>query len=213
LTVADAVQEGRAMRGGLRRSLLALFLVRGRRGRGRIVIAGTGNALSDVAVQALLPSGEGDPSLDAEGSLAINLGGSDVASALALQPDGKIAAAGSTSAGAGGTTDLAVLRVNADGSDDVSFNGTGRRIIDYGNSVDDARDIALRPDGRFVVVGLGNLNSEAAIQALLPNGQGDPGVLNGARSGSISGASTTRRRPWPSKRTRRSSSPARPAAP
>jgi uncharacterized delta-60 repeat protein len=150
---------------------------------GRMVIAGGGNALSDVALQALLPGGEGDPSFDAEGSLAINLGGADSANALALQPDGKVVVAGVTSAGVGGSVDLAVLRVNADGSDDASFNGTGRRIIDYGGSPDFAEDLALRPDGRIVAVGFGNLNADIAIQALLPNGLGDPGVVNGGSRG------------------------------
>jgi hypothetical protein len=66
---------------------------------GRMVIVGSGNSASDVAVQALLPSGEGDPSLDAEGSLGINLGQFDAGRAVALQPDGKILVAGDTVGG------------------------------------------------------------------------------------------------------------------
>lgn len=102
-----------------------------------------------------------------------------LAGALALQPDGKILIAGGTTAGVGGSTDLAVLRVNADRSDDTSFYGTGQRIIDYGGSTESPLTSPIRPDGRIVAVGSGNLNSDIAIQALLANGQGDPGVVNG----------------------------------
>ena len=61
---------------------------------GRIVLAGQGNANSDLAIQRLLPDGSGDPSFDLEGSLGIDLGGLDRGNAVALQPDGKILVAG-----------------------------------------------------------------------------------------------------------------------
>lgn len=140
---------------------------------GRILIAGDGNANADIAVQALREDGSGDPTLDAEGSLGIDLGGTDTGAALALMPDGRIVVAGTTSAGAGGSNDFVVLRRTADGAPDPSFQ---QRVIDYGGSDDRALDVALRPDGRIVAVGIGNANGDISVQGLLANGAGDPSL-------------------------------------
>jgi uncharacterized delta-60 repeat protein len=70
---------------------------------------------------------------------------------VAVQPDGKIVAAGN----AVGTTtfDFAVARYNPDGSVDTSFGNGGRVTTDLSADQDFGENLALQPDGKIVVVG------------------------------------------------------------
>ena len=71
---------------------------------------------------------------------------------VAIQPDGKIVAAGYSDAG--GNRDFALVRYNADGSLDTTFGGGGKVLTDFGAaSDDDAVRVALQPDGKIVVAG------------------------------------------------------------
>ena len=70
----------------------------------------------------------------------------------------------------------------APGDLDPSFDGDGKRTIDYGGS-DVARALALRPDGRIVIGGSGNPLVDFAVQSLLPDGSGDPSSTPRARLG------------------------------
>ncbi|NUS31118.1 MAG: DUF11 domain-containing protein [Streptomyces sp.] len=78
-------------------------------------------------------------------------GNGGVARAVAVQPDGKIVAAGQ---GAAGTGDLrfAVARYNSDGSPDTTF-GTGGSVLTPFPGGGSGYDLALQPDGRIVVAG------------------------------------------------------------
>ena len=138
---------------------------------GKIIVVGSGNANQDIAVTRFRPDGSLDPSFDGDGVVGVDFGAYDVGNALALQPDGKIVVAGATSAGLNG--DVAVMRLRSDGSLDGDFNGTGKRIIDYGG-YDDAQGVAVQPDGKIVVAGRGNGNSDFAVTRLRPDGGFDP---------------------------------------
>jgi len=78
----------------------------------------------------------------------------DHADAVAVQPDGKIVAAGSVIV----TTyyDFAVVRYNSDGSLDNTFNGNGKVITSIGPFGDDAGGVAVQPDGKTVIAGTTN---------------------------------------------------------
>jgi uncharacterized delta-60 repeat protein len=90
-----------------------------------------------------------DPSFAGDGTQTTDFGGRrDAAEAVALQPDGKIVAAGRSSGG-----DFALARHNRDGSLDPSFSEDGRQTTDFGGKRDGALAIALQPDGRIVAVG------------------------------------------------------------
>ena len=80
-------------------------------------------------------------------------GGVDLAYGVALQPDGKIVAAGNTRSSAIGDFDFALVRYNRDGSLDQSFSGDGRVTTDFGGGVDLAYGVALQPDGKIVAAG------------------------------------------------------------
>ena len=70
---------------------------------------------------ALAAPGDLDGSFGTNGKLTFGFGGVDVAYAVALQPDGKIVAAGRGNS----NNDVAVVRLNANGSFDSSFDGDG----------------------------------------------------------------------------------------
>src|SRR5438094_959933 len=98
-------------------------------------------------------AGPGDlaPSFGTGGRVLTDFGGGDGARALALQADGRIVVAGSSSAGAFGS-DFALARYNSNGSLDPSFGTGGRVLTDFGGD-DEARALALQDDGKIVVAG------------------------------------------------------------
>ena len=128
---------------------------------GKIVVAGQasyglpGISASSFAVARLLPNGLLDPSFSGDGKTAVTFGiGFEYASALAIQPDGKIVLAGRATDG--NNSQFGVARLHADGTLDTTFSGDGKQTIgfDLGGSLHDAvSDIALQPDGRIVLVG------------------------------------------------------------
>ncbi|HSC09206.1 MAG TPA: delta-60 repeat domain-containing protein, partial [Steroidobacteraceae bacterium] len=73
--------------------------------------------------------------------------------AVAVEPDGKIVAAGY--AWNGTDSDFALLRLDASGAlDTAGFgNGTGKVTTDLDGHADQLRALALQPDGRIVVAG------------------------------------------------------------
>jgi uncharacterized delta-60 repeat protein len=67
------------------------------------------------------------------------------ASGIAIQPNGKILAAG-------GGGDFALARDEVDGTLDNSFSGDGMQATDFGGS-DQGASVLLQPDGKMVVAG------------------------------------------------------------
>jgi uncharacterized delta-60 repeat protein len=86
---------------------------------GKIIVAGTADASvpgQDMAVARLLPDGRLDPSFSVDGKTRFDFGGVAWASAMALQPDGRIVVAGSRAADVGPNTprDIAIMRLEGD---------------------------------------------------------------------------------------------------
>ena len=133
---------------------------------GKIVVAGTADEVGpgdfDFALARYNLDGSLDSSFGVAGLVLTDLNGNgsfDEASALVLQPDGKIVVAGSVEAprgpGLGFGVDFALARYNPDGSLDSSFGVAGVVLTDLnGNgSFDRAHAVALQPDGKIVVAG------------------------------------------------------------
>ena len=145
---------------------------------GKIVLAGyrsNGTNGEDLAVTRLTPDGVVDDSFGLiDGTANVNLFGDEQAYGVAVQPDGKIVAAGFTSNGASGS-DFLVTRLNPDGLADDSFGTGSVATVDLGGD-DVAYAMALQPDGDIVVGGAtfpGTGRSEMAVARLLPDGQAD----------------------------------------
>jgi uncharacterized delta-60 repeat protein len=84
-------------------------------------------------------------------------GSTDIAHAVALQPDGKIVAVGEAASGPGGIA-FALARYKTDGSLDEAFGGTpapGLMITDFfaGNLIDIANGVVVQSDGKIVAAG------------------------------------------------------------
>jgi uncharacterized delta-60 repeat protein len=96
------------------------------------------------------------------------------ASAVVVQPDGKVVIAGEILHGSG--TEISVQRLNRDGSLDTTFNKTGSVTIQADTS-DHPDAVALQPDGKILVGGGAtsrNGAGEYLVTRLNPNGTLDP---------------------------------------
>ncbi|MEX1047619.1 MAG: hypothetical protein WD050_09505 [Actinomycetota bacterium] len=101
----------------------------------------------------LAAAGDLDSSFGGTGKVTTAFGTShDDANAVAIQPDGKVVAAGSTESGATGY-DFALARYNTDGTLDSSFDGDGRVVTPILDSWDFAQAVVVQPDSKIVAGG------------------------------------------------------------
>jgi uncharacterized delta-60 repeat protein/uncharacterized repeat protein (TIGR01451 family) len=105
-------------------------------GDGRIVIAGGGGSGGDFAVQRINPDGSQDSGFGTGGVATADFGGGDSARGVALQPDGKIVAAGR----GGPDNDFALARFQGGGSAppppagvDLSVTKSGPSTVSIGD--------------------------------------------------------------------------------
>ncbi|MGE0538415.1 MAG: hypothetical protein AB7O68_25860 [Pirellulales bacterium] len=121
---------------------------------GKIVVAGyTGTGANlDFAVTRLNADGSLDSSFDGDGKWTGAFGSAqDIAYSVVVQPDGKILVAGLTSNGS--NYDFALVRLNANGSLDTSFDGDGKATQALGSGDDIAYAVGLQADGKIVLAG------------------------------------------------------------
>jgi uncharacterized delta-60 repeat protein len=83
------------------------------------------------------------------GTVTTDLGFNDLAYSLIVQPDGKILVAGETYNGS--SWDFALLRYNADGSLDTTFDSDGIVTTDLND--DHGYSVTVQPDGKILVAG------------------------------------------------------------
>ncbi|MCY7314740.1 MAG: hypothetical protein LH480_03740, partial [Rubrivivax sp.] len=126
---------------------------------GKIVLAGefnfestNGSDFSDVTLARLLPDGRLDPGFGAtaSGQLAIDLGGSNSAQNIVLQPDGAIVVSGKPLGSSAASNHTDIARFRADGSLDAGF-GIGGKLKLPGVNV--GQGLLRQSDGRLVLVG------------------------------------------------------------
>ena len=122
---------------------------------GHIVVAGhvNGEQRGDMLLGRFRPDGSLDDTFGGHGfSVLAPLGSrSERFSAVALQPDGRIVAAGQVAHGASG--DFGVVRFTPEGALDPSFGTGGIKAIDFDGREDRVRAVAVQPDGKIVAVG------------------------------------------------------------
>ena len=99
--------------------------------------------------------GSPDPMFDIDGKIIFQLGLGDIGTDIAVQPDGRILALGSTAHGSLSMNldyDFALLRYNSNGSLDTTFDMDGKIILDF-SIYDPADEIAIQPDGKIILSG------------------------------------------------------------
>jgi uncharacterized delta-60 repeat protein len=131
---------------------------------GKIVAAGgtrTGSA-GAFAVARYLPNGSLDASFDGDGLVATPISSGFVFD-LALQPDGKLIAAGWSNPGG---FDIAMARYNPDGSLDASFDGDGIVVASsFRPNGTYADHVVVLRDGKILTGGTGlvRFNSDGSV--------------------------------------------------
>ena len=189
---------------------------------GRILVAGYGDPDTAMTVTRLHPDGSLDLSFGDGGTGSVNFFGRDFAYAVAVQPDGKVVLVGETRAVAA-AANIAVARLDPDGTPDLGFDVNGIRVIDLLGD-DRGQAVALQPDGKILVAGFGGAFGNAiTVTRLNPDGTDRRGLRRrrhrrrqprrpraGLRGGAAAGRQDRhRRRPIPARRRR----PGRPRRP
>ncbi len=131
---------------------------------GKIVAVGSANdpaTFYDFAAVRYLNNGTIDATFGNAGKVHTDLGDQnfDRARSAALQPDGRIVAAGFAISQNGGVQNFAVARYTASGVLDTSFGTGGVTQIDFGSCCQSANKVLLQPNGKIITVGYANTES------------------------------------------------------
>jgi uncharacterized delta-60 repeat protein len=121
-------------------------------------------------------AGELDPTFSGDGKVLTDFGALDNANDVAIQPDGKIVAAGATRVGTN-PLNFALARYNPGGSLDPSFDGDGKVVTNFGSDLDSVLGVAIQADGKIVAAGFTDAGVNPANFALArynPDGSLDP---------------------------------------
>ena len=128
---------------------------------GKILVGGMGGSILDFALARLNSDGSLDTSFGTGGKVSTAIGAStDSISALALQSDGKILAAGFASGGG-----FALARYNSNGTLDTTFDTDGKLTLAPLTTSAQGRGVVVQPDGKIVVVGRDS-NGSVNVMAL-----------------------------------------------
>lgn len=120
---------------------------------GKILIGGleqTGNA-NHMAVARFNPDGSLDETFNGTGKVITTIGTESVVTSMQVLSNGKIIAAGYARI-TGNLQDIAMIRLNADGTLDTGF-GTNGRVATHLYSQDYSYDSAIQADGKIILVG------------------------------------------------------------
>ena len=131
---------------------------------GKIVVAGGAfplfTFLGNFELVRYNSNGSLDRSFGNGGIVTTNFPQGSYAFDVALQPDGKIIAAGTVfvafDPGESSNTDFALARYNADGTPDTTFGNGGQISTDFVGFEDDAFSVLIQSDGKIVAVGSAN---------------------------------------------------------
>jgi uncharacterized delta-60 repeat protein len=149
---------------------------------GEIVVLGYSHngTNEDVLLTRYKADGTLDTTFGTGGFVLYDRGGNDRGLGLALQPDGKIVAAGYTYTG--NYRDVLVLRYNTNGTLDSTFGAGGAAIYSSaGSATDIGFGVAVQADGGIIVVGetSNGTNQDALVLRYTAAGSLDNGFGNG----------------------------------
>jgi uncharacterized delta-60 repeat protein len=155
---------------------------------GKILVAGTtnyGDVGTDFCVIRLNTNGTLDAGFGASSKAQINVGShDDSAYAVALQSDGKILVAGSSS-DADGFADFGITRLSADGTLDATFGTDGKATFSI-NGDDSAYSLHVQSDGKILLAGTsasaGSSYTDFSVIRLSTSGTLDAGFGTGGKA-------------------------------
>jgi uncharacterized delta-60 repeat protein len=134
------------------------------------------SAESRFAIAKYRADGSLDPSFGGDGRVLTGFTGDAVATAVAMQDDGKIVVAGSMQVDFEGNNDVVLARYDHGGNLDPTFGGDGRVRTDFAEFDDRATDVAVLSDGKILVAGSAQPTEGDDAHALvryLPDGTPD----------------------------------------
>ena len=148
---------------------------------GKLVAVGSANdpaTFYDFAAARYLSNGTIDTTFGVAGKVRTDFGDQDFdrARSAALQPDGRIVAAGFATSHGGGVQNFAVARYNSNGVLDTTFSRDGKTQIDFGTRCQSATKVLLQSDGKIIAVGGANGESsddDFLLARLSPRGSLD----------------------------------------
>jgi uncharacterized delta-60 repeat protein len=152
-------------------------------GDGKIVVVGTMH--DDMAVARVKPSGGLDRRFSGNGRATIGFRHEADGEAVAIQDDGKIVMAGTSTTGAPGGYRMALARLRPNGKLDRGFSGDGRLAIGFGTPDAEGTSVAVQGDGRIVAAGLSRRynpdRARFAVARLNADGSPDPSFSGDGR--------------------------------
>jgi len=148
---------------------------------GKIIAVGSANdpaTYYNFAAVRYLSNGIIDTTFGVAGKVTTDfgVGGFDRAQSAALQPDGRIVAAGFAISQNGGVQNFAVARYTSSGVLDTTFSRDGITQIDFGSCCQSAYKVLLQSDGKIITVGYANTessDSDFLLARLNPRGSLD----------------------------------------
>jgi uncharacterized delta-60 repeat protein len=166
---------------------------------GKIVLSGDAQSTSDFnsgdyALARYNTNGSLDTSFGGgQGKVRTDFGGLfDRAESLAIQPDGKILAAGESWTGTTvSTSRFALARYLADGSLDTTFGSGGKLTTTFSGNGDVGRGLALQQDGKIVLAS-GSMVSATQNDFALARYQPDSDFSLGFAQSTVTGSAGTK---------------------
>ena len=141
------------------------------------LIGATIALLAPTAPPASAVTGFGflDSTFSGDGRTTLNVAGDDTGEAVAVQADGKIVVAGTSSGG----TDIAVARFATDGTLDTTFGGGDGIVVTDINGDDAAYAVAIQTNQKIVVGGFSDGTVDTAVVRYDTDGTPDAGFGGG----------------------------------
>jgi uncharacterized delta-60 repeat protein len=140
-------------------------------------VKNSGRRQSDFLIARYLPDGALDPTFgnNAPGISTVDFFGDtdDFARSVAILNNGQILVSGDSFNSNNNTSDFAIARLNPNGFLDTSFGIQGRNAVDGFGGFDESYAIAVQPDGRILLGGIGQngVNGEdMLLMRFLSNG-------------------------------------------
>ena len=140
-----------------------------------------GGGNNDFAIASFLPNGQPNNAFDSDGRVLVpfDLGReqSDVANSIAFDQSQRLVVAGTVQVGSGTDTDIAIARLNTDGTLDDSLSSDGKVVVSFNDGqgfVDEGADVAITSENKILVVGTADQSTpgdrDFAIAQLNPDG-------------------------------------------